>query len=64
MSRKRTENGSESGPATSHVPVDRFGFLKQEHANSPERFSKSKTTSSTDHDRYVLRERIILKEYD
>ncbi|AEE73811.1 Ypt/Rab-GAP domain of gyp1p superfamily protein [Arabidopsis thaliana] len=51
MSRKRTENGSESGPATSHVPVDRFGFLKQEHANSPERFSKSKTTSSTDHDR-------------
>lgn len=55
MSRKRTENGSESGPATSHVPVDRFGFLKQEHGNSsPERFSKSKTTSSTDHDRYVL----------
>ncbi|KAJ0249808.1 Plant adhesion molecule 1 [Hirschfeldia incana] len=47
MSRKRTENETESGAAT---PVDRFGFLKQEHANSPERFSKARTASSTDHD--------------
>ncbi|XP_010485491.1 PREDICTED: ecotropic viral integration site 5 protein homolog [Camelina sativa] len=51
MSRKRTENDSVSGPVvTSHAPVDRFGFLKQEHGNSPERFSKTRTTSSTDHD--------------
>lgn len=54
MSRKKTENDSDSGPVTPHVPVDRFGFLKQEHGNSPERFSKARSTSSTDHDRYVL----------
>ncbi|CAN6981240.1 unnamed protein product [Brassica oleracea var. botrytis] len=47
MSRKRTENDTESGSGTA-TPVDRFGFLKQEHA------SKARTTatsSSTDQDR-------------
>ncbi|CAA7038578.1 unnamed protein product [Microthlaspi erraticum] len=52
MSRKRSENENDSGPVTPHVPVDRFGVLKQEHGNSPERFSsKSRLASSTDHDR-------------
>lgn len=49
MSRKRTENDTESGSGTA-TPVDRFGFLKQEHA------SKARTTatsSSTDQDRYI-----------
>ncbi|CAN6809318.1 unnamed protein product [Brassica oleracea] len=47
MSRKRTENDTEPGSGTA-IPVDRFGFLKQEHA------SKARTTttsSSTDQDR-------------
>lgn len=51
MSKRRTDNDTESGTAT---PLDRFGFLKQEHAISPDRFSKARTTaSSTDHDRYI-----------
>lgn len=52
MERQRT-NEREPGPVPLVVPVDRFGFLKQEHGNSsPHRFTK--TRSSSNYDKYVL----------
>lgn len=48
MERKRTGD-REPGPVPLLVPVDRFGFLKQEHGNSPQRFTK--TRSSSDYDK-------------
>ncbi|XP_010492449.1 PREDICTED: EVI5-like protein [Camelina sativa] len=47
MERQRTDD-SEPGPVPLLVPVDRFGFLKQEHGNSsPHRFTKTRSSSSS-----------------
>lgn len=51
MEKKKTDD---SEPVPVLVPVDRFGFLKQEeHGNSPQRFIK--TRSSTNYEKYCLK---------
>ncbi|WZY74958.1 hypothetical protein YC2023_021342 [Brassica napus] len=48
MEKKRTDD-SEPVPVPVIAPVDRFGFLKQEQGNSPQRFIK--TRSSTNYEK-------------
>lgn len=47
MEKKKTDDS----PVPVIAPVDRFGFLKQEQGNSPQRFIK--TRSSTNYEKYV-----------
>lgn len=43
------------------APVDRFGFLKQEQGNSPQRFIK--TRSSTNYEKYVSIGILLINQY-
>lgn len=44
MERRRIDD-YEPGPVPSPRPVDRFGFVKQEHGNSPEGANKNRPAS-------------------